>query len=1152
MKLTRLRIAGFKTFVEPMDFLIEPGLTGVVGPNGCGKSNLVEALRWVMGENSHKNMRATGMDDVIFSGSGGRPARNSAEVLLTIDNGERTAPAAFNEFDVLEVSRKIEREEGSTYRVNGREVRARDVQLLFADAATGARSPALVRQGQISEIISAKPQSRRRILEDAAGIAGLHARRHEAELRLKAAEDNLVRVEDVLRELESQIESLRRQGRQASRYKNLSAEIRRLEALMYALAFAEAREQAATAEQQVADTLRGVADLTEEQTRAATAQAVAAHALPNLRQAEAAAAAALQRLTHARSELESEERRSRERVSELERHVGDLTRDLAREAVQRTDAEATIERLRAEQAEIALTTDGADEARAGAQERLTGLEAELAEAEAQLSALQAQTSDLNARRAALERAVREEMERAARFAAERERIERDMEALSSASGDSPPIDDLREETAIAEDAAQAAEEAGTEAREALAAAREAEARLRQPVAEAERQAQRLETEARTLAKLVTSATGDLWPPALDGITVRKGYETALGAALGDDLEASTNASAPAHWAETGAGAGDPALPDGVQSLADLSTAPAALHRRLRQIGVVDRAEGLRLRALLRPGQRLVSREGDLWRWDGFTTAAEAPSPAARRLAEKNRLGDLEQEAAAARERAEHLRHEAEAAHEAVRVAAGHEAQAIEAARQARQALDATRARLSAAERKEAELGQRRSALQEALARISASEGEARERADAAQDNLADLAPAPDLESRLLEERTRVAEFRAAATEARAALQALVHEAELRRRRQDALAADIRLWTERAARAAKAHEDLGERLERTRDEHQRLLEAPDTYLLRRRSLMAEIEEAESKRKEAADRLADAETHLAETDRTARAALEALSAAREARAGSQARHEAAVQRLAEITRTIAENLETTPAGLIELAGLKDGIALPPHAEIEARLHGLKNDRERLGAVNLRADEELGELEAKFNGIAAERDDLVEAIKRLRQAIGSLNREGRERLLSAFDVVNGHFKRLFTTLFGGGTAELTLVDSEDPLEAGLDILARPPGKKPQTMTLLSGGEQALTATALIFAVFLTNPSPICVLDEVDAPLDDANVERYCDLLDDMARQTETRFVVITHNPITMARMDRLFGVTMAERGVSQLVSVDLQSAERILETV
>jgi chromosome segregation protein len=1150
MILTRLRIVGFKSFVEPTDFLIEPGLTGVVGPNGCGKSNLVEALRWVMGENSHKNMRASGMDDVIFSGSTSRPARNHAEVMLTIANDDHTAPAAFNDAEILEVSRKIAREEGSTYRINGREVRARDVQILFADAATGARSPALVRQGQISEIISAKPQARRRILEDAAGIAGLHARRHEAELRLKAAEDNLVRVEDVLREIEAQIDSLKKQGRQASRYKNLSAEIRRLEALTFAISFADARDNATSSEQQAAEDLKAVAVRTEEQARAATAQAIAAHALPGLREAEAAAAAALQRLTHARNELEAEERRSKERLTELERHIADLDRDIARERTQQADAQATIERLRGEDAEIELSLEGADTARLDSEAKLQGVEEELAEAEAALGALQAQVSDLNARRGALERTVREERERAARFALEKERIERDLQAILASAGDGPSTDDLRQAAAEAEEAVVFAEEAVTAARADLAAARDAEARSRQPLNEAEREAQRLETEARTLAKLFASSTGDLWPPALDQIVVQKGYETALGAALGDDLDASTNVSAPTHWADTGPGDGDPDLPGGALPLAEVAKAPAALVRRLRQIGVVDKAEGERLRGLLVPGQQLVSRQGDLWRWDGFTTGAEAPSAAARRLAERNRLGDLELEAAQARETAEGLRRDLETAQAAVRSASQHESGAIDRARQTRQMLDGIRVRLTAAERREAELGSRRSALQEALARLSASEAEAQGRAEHAEESLTDLAPGPDLEGRLLEERARVAEKRAAASEARAALQALVHEADMRRRRRDALAADIRLWTDRAARSSVACTDLEDRLDRARTEHETLLEAPDTYLMRRRSLLSEIEAAEARRKEAADRLADGETALAESDRAARAALEALSAAREARAGSQARHEAASQRVTEITRAIAEALDTTPAGLAELAGLKDAAGLPPAAEIEAKLHSLKGDRERLGAVNLRADEELTELEAKHNGIATERDDLVEAIKRLRQAIGSLNREGRERLLAAFSVVNDHFQRLFSTLFGGGTAELKLVDSDDPLEAGLEIFARPPGKKPQSMTLLSGGEQALTATALIFAVFLTNPSPICVLDEVDAPLDDANVERYCDLLDEMAKQTQTRFVVITHNPITMARMNRLFGVTMAERGMSQLVSVDLESAERIRE--
>jgi chromosome segregation protein len=1153
VKLTRLRIVGFKTFVEPTDVLIEPGLTGIVGPNGCGKSNLVEALRWVMGENSHKNMRASGMDDVIFAGSGSRPARNSAEVMLTIENDDRTAPAAFNDAELLEVSRKIERDEGSTYRINGREVRARDVQILFADAATGARSPAMVRQGQINELIAAKPQSRRRILEDAAGIAGLHARRHEAELRLKAAEDNLLRVEDVLRELAAQIESLKKQGRQAARYKTLSAEIRRLEALQLAIALSDARAQSAQAERQTEEDFKAVAERTQEQTRAATAQAVASHALPGLREAEAAAAAALQRLVHARATLEAEERRSKERLAELERHTADLDRDIAREATQRADAEAAVGRLLAEEAEIADTADGAQAQREEAQARVDAAEAELAAAETSLGALQAELSDVNARRAALERAARDEADRASRFTSERTGIERDLEALLAAAGDGPSPDGLRAEVAAATAAAEQAEEAATAARAALAGARDAESRSRQPLDDAERKAQRLETEARTLAKLFARAAGDLWPPALDQITVERGFETALGAALGEDLDASTNTSAPAHWAQTGPGEGDPPLPDGAVSLAAVAEAPPALLRRLRQTGVVARADGPRLRDLLRPGQRLVSREGDLWRWDGFTAAAEAPSAAARRLAEKNRLGDLEREAGEARLHVESLRAEAEAALASVRSASSRESSALDSARQARQTLDALRARLAAAERRELETASRRSALQEGLARLVASEAEAKGRLGEAREALRELAPAPNLEAKLLQERTLVAEKRAAASDARGALQALVHEADVRRRRREAISSEIRSWSDRVARSMQAAADLAERLERARAERERLAEAPDTYLVRRRALLAEIETAEARRKEAADRLADGETALAEADRAARAALEALSAAREARAGSQARHEAAVQRLAEVTRAIADTLDTTPAGLAELIGMASGAAaLPPATEIETKLHSLKGDRERLGAVNLRAEEELKELDAKHEGIATERDDLVEAIKRLRQAIGSLNREGRERLLAAFGVVNAHFTQLFTTLFGGGTAELTLVDSDDPLEAGLEILARPPGKKPQSISLLSGGEQALTATALIFAVFLTNPSPICVLDEVDAPLDDANVERYCDLLDEMAQQTETRFVVITHNPITMARMDRLFGVTMAERGVSQLVSVDLAGAERFLEAV
>ncbi|MGL4441916.1 MAG: chromosome segregation protein SMC [Bosea sp. (in: a-proteobacteria)] len=1151
MRLTRLKLTGFKSFVEATDFHIEPGLSGVVGPNGCGKSNLVEALRWVMGENSFKNMRASGMDDVIFAGSGSRPARNVAEVGLTLDNSDRKAPSQFNDVDQLEVTRRIERDEGSTYRINGKEVRARDVQLLFADAATGSRSPALVRQGQISEIISAKPQSRRRILEDAAGIAGLHSRRHEAELRLRAAEDNLVRLEDVLREIENQIEALKRQAKQAGRYKSLAADIRAAEALLAAISYRDARDQTAVAERAGEAALRDVAEATRIQAETARHQAVAAHALPGLRDGEAASAAALTRVRRALDELEADDRRAKQRAEELARRISELDADLARESSVAADAEASLGLLSDEDMRLTAEGQGSVGASADALKGQVAAEAALAEAETIQTSAQTALSDLTAQRAALERALRDASERAARHRVERESLERALLALDADSGAGSAIEALHESVVAAEAELTKADAASAAARAALVQAREDETKARNPQVEADRKAQRLETEVRTLQKLLSRPSGDLWPPVLEQIQVQKGFETALGAALGDDLDASSNPSAPAHWREINA-AGDPVLPGDAEPLTSKVRAPAAMLRRLQQIGIVPRTEGARLASQLKVGQRLVSKEGDLWRWDGFTAAAEAPTPAARRLVEKNRLGDLEREAQAAREAAEVAREALDAAQNKVKLAAQAESTGLEQAREQRRRFEAAREKLAQAERRIADVAARRAGLVEGVGRLGASEAEAALALVEAQKGLGSLMPSPELEATLNTARLLVSERRSLAAQARASLQTLEREEALRTSRLASIRSEIARWRERIARSAEARAEAAKRREAAEAEAGQLAEAPDTFLVRRRELIATIETAEAKRRDAADELAKAETLQIEADKAARVALEALATTREARAVSEARIEAARAKLDDVTRAITDNLGTTPAGLFELAGIKPGDELPPSTETERRLGALKADRERLGAVNLRADDELGEIEAKRDQLVSERDDLFEAIRRLRQAIGSLNREGRERLLAAFEVVNGHFKHLFGVLFGGGEAELTLIDSDDPLEAGLEILARPPGKKTQVMSLLSGGEQALTATALIFAVFLTNPSPICVLDEVDAPLDDANVERYCDLLRDMTRQTETRFVVITHNPITMSRMDRLFGVTMAERGVSQLVSVDLETAEIIREAV
>jgi len=1149
MKFTKLRIAGFKTFVEPTDFLIEPGLTGIVGPNGCGKSNLVEAMRWVMGESSSKNMRASGMDDVIFSGGGGRPARNMAEVTLILDNGARAAPAAFNDADTIEVSRRIEREAGSAYRVNGREVRAKDVQLLFADASSGSRSPAMVRQGQIGELISAKPQERRRILEEAAGVAGLHSRRHEAELRLKAAADNLTRLDDILQQLDTQSKGLERQARQAARYRDLADAIRRTEALRALIDHREAAQALAEAEAQLERLARDVEERTRLQAEAARAQGVAAYALPPLRDAELARGGDLQRLIIAREALDGEEKRAAARSTELAQRIAQMTSDLAHERALVADAAGVLERLDAEANELREAASGEGAFETAARARLAEAEAALAAAEAELSEAQESRAGVEARRAACESALRDERARLARTEAELAKVAGERDALLARCGAGEDRALLQDALAQAIAAAAAFEAEITDLEAAHAKARSAEADARGKLTESERRAQKLGTEAQTLSKLLNAASGGFWPAVTEEITVAKGFEAALGAALGDDLDASTNPSAPAHWAETDR-RGDPPLPPGVEPLANLVTAPAALARRLNQIGLVARAEGRALSLLLKPGQRLVSKEGDLWRWDGFNQAAEAPTPAARRLAEKNRLGDLIIEAEVARAAADALKAEAEAAQNHAAACAAAESDARLSHKGALREVETAREKHGAAERAEAAAAARLSALDEAMQRLTGARDEAREKFAAAQAGLDGLADPADLMERLEICRARAGRERAVAGEARAELQAHLREAQARAKRLDAIASERASWLTRSEGAGGQISAFERRIAETTAEHESLADAPVAFLETRRALMKQLDAAEAARKEAADRRAAAETALNEADRAARAALDAMSAAREQKARAEARIEAAGARRDEILRQIGAELDCAANELPALACVGPNDELPPPADVERRLEGLKQDRERLGAVNLRAEEELNEAETAKANLAAEHADLTEAIRRLRQAIQSLNKEGRERLLSAFDKVNAHFTELFTTLFGGGSAELQLVESEDPLEAGLEIIARPPGKKPQVMTLLSGGEQALTALSLIFAIFLTNPSPICVLDEVDAPLDDANVERFCDLLDGMRQKTETRFIAITHNPITMARMNRLFGVTMAERGVSQLVSVDLEDAERLLD--
>ncbi len=1149
MKFTRLRLSGFKSFVEPTDLLIEPGLTGVVGPNGCGKSNLLEALRWVMGESSYKSMRASGMDDVIFSGTTQRPARNMAEVLVTLAADENSPmPPQFAGQETLEISRRIAREEGSAYRINGKEVRARDVQLLFADASTGARSPALVRQGQIGEIINAKPQARRLILEEAAGITGLHTRRHEAELKLRAAEQNLTRLDDVTAQLETQLNSLKRQARQATKYKQLSADIRRLEAMGLYVNWRDAAETA----QRDAAALDEATRILAEHTRAASEKLrlrdELGENLPQLREQEAIRAAVLQRISHERNTLDEEERRAEARRNELDQRIAQINADLSREQELLNDTDRVLAKLAEEGTGLQALQGSDSESRAEAAMALQAAADALARAQEAADQANARLSELTARRNAILRSIDEHKARVARLEREQSETQTKRNALMarySIEGDGEKLS-AAVETAVA--TASELERGVADAEARVRAARQAEAEARSAHDEARRKADRLQTEVRTLTNLLKSSGGDLWPSLLDQIKVESGYETALGAALGDDIDASADEGAPVHWRGLPPLPATAPLPDGAWALSQFVDAPPALQRRLSHIGVVSKALGQALQPQLKPGQRLVSREGDVWRWDGFTAAADAPSAAAKRLAERNRLASLEVEMAEAIKAAEAAKAQFDAARLALEAAVKTERETREGHRAAVSAVDFARRALSTHERQVAERLAQTSALDEAYRRIEQNLAEARSQLEAASEEASSLPVLDTLQAELNELRGAVNRERAAYAEARARHDGLEREARARTDRIKAIESETAQWTSRARRAGEQIESLTNRAEETRKAILDLSSLPQMLADKRLKLMNTLAEAESERKAASDALQTAENAVRAADQELRAVQELLSNAREEHARLGARLEASTQRQESCERRIAEMLQCQPGEVIAQAGL-DPDKIGTAEEIERKLLGLREDRERLGGVNLRADEEAVEVAKQLEGLVKERDDLIQAINKLRGAISSLNREGRQRLLDAFGTVNQKFGELFTTLFGGGKAELQLIESDDPLEAGLEIIANPPGKKPTTLSLLSGGEQTLTAMSLIFAVFLTNPSPICVLDEVDAPLDDHNVERFCNLLDAMLERTETRFLIITHHALTMARMHRLFGVTMLERGVSQLVSVNLQEAETMV---
>ncbi len=860
MKFRKIKVTGFKSFVDPTEIVIEEGLTGIVGPNGCGKSNVVESLRWCMGETSPKSMRGSGMEDVIFSGTSDRPARNNAEVTISLDNKDRSAPSEFNEEEEIQVKRKIEKDRGSEYRINGKEVRARDVQRLFADLSTGAHSPSLISQGRVGALINAKPIDRRAVLEEAAGISGLHSRRHEAELKLKAAETNLQRLKDIMKQLNSQITNLKKQAQQAETYKSISSEISRLEGIVMYLKWFNLKESYEKSNHNLQLSESQIQKYTLDVTQATTKQSQANEKIKPLREKEIEAAAKLNRINLERESLDHEEERIKEAKYNLEKTIQQIISDFEREQFQLKDSTKDLEILNAKKNSID-SNQGINEV------------------------------------------------------------------------DNDKIDLLKEEK--------------------------------------------------------------------------------------DQLE---------------------------EQIADLE-------KNIEQYNIIKNSKRDDWQRTIVSNENINSRHSTLKEVESYDDTANWTKIFTEKF--YSSLSDISE-------------------------------------------------KVSDAEK------------------ISDKAKIAYEKANNDAKNAATLS---------LELRDKL--------------------------RQKDIEQKFSDWTYEYQRLNKSIKSSNEQIQeltlrkkKSEEELKKISNRPEEIAQRRGQLIETKGFAETERQFAADRLAEADNELKEVEASLRKSQNDLSNIRETKGRTEATKELAESRLQELADESQEKFLCKPEQIIEKLEITDDLdSMQSNMErTETKLDRLKQQRETMGAVNLRADLETKEIDDELEIMSTEKNELDAAIKKMRESIEELNKEGRTRLLKAFDTVNNHFKEVFVKLFNGGKAHLELIDAEDPLEAGLEMMVSPPGKKLQSMSLLSGGEQALTAMSLIFAIFLTNPSPICVLDEVDAPLDDANVERFCNLLDSISEKTQTKFMIITHHALTMSRMDRLFGITMAERGVSQIVSVDLKRAEEI----
>ncbi len=1156
---SKLKLYGFKSFVDKTELEIGTGLNGIVGPNGCGKSNLVEALRWVMGEKSAKNMRGGGMEDVIFAGTSKRPARSIAEVTVVMNNEDATAPAPFTSSTEIEINRRIERDKGSQYRVNGKAVRARDVNLLFADTATGASSPALVSQGRITEIITAKPSDRRKILEESAGISGLHSRRHEAELRLRAAETNLTRLDDSLNDMRSRLSSLKRQARQAERYKELSDNIRRLD---MALIWSEWSETHAKIKQERTefaihnDTVQSALEISKSvSTKIETLESE----LPDLRKNHMEAQAVLQNFRVSLERLEQDIQTKTKGLQDAIEAKDQINQDSEFTQGQFDQILLTIESIKQELNDL-------DNSGQTLPDDITAAEHIVQTLQSTLDSYRQSKQDIETKIAVATQSKSTLDNQLQTAKGTRDKINQNITILKDAITDTQSkINAIQNDETLSIDL----EKLSTDVENSKTTI----TNLSTQSSTANQNLQSLKVEKDDLNSILSGLEGELNglrtllentshsdadrptgdDALLNHLKVTDGYEKAVSAALGQWISmAGLDDGASVYWSPSTIKID---CPHGTTPLLNYVDAPTSLHPVLNAIGVVDVMDNIELSV----GQMIVTRDGAIKRWDGLnvkSSAAQSIDQTHIILEQKNRVADLETQITNKQNQLSRIDTDFETAQANCDTFNNDLTTAKD--RLAEQERNFTN-QSYAIERLRDQLSTLNEKLTDQTARLDQNKVEKNEietQITSLQNQINDgddtVIEGYETEIQALSDKIEIENN--SLNDARNALNTLVQKQSTRTQNINRLQSDLTRLNDEQDKLSTRLDDFSNRADTIEAKILAYKTSTDDNTDDiREGLLSKIADQDKKLSTLADQLNQKDTLYKSLQLQLRDADSNAATARENRARVQANVANAEAELNRIQSDISDQFDLSPQRLEEQTYSLFDDNIPSIDDLHDQKETITRQRDGIGPVNLRAAIESQETEAQLAEMEGESNDLTKAIEQLRGGIAKLNREAKDRLAIAFTRVDTHFQRLFAQLFEGGKAHLKMIESDDPLEAGLEIYAEPPGKTLQKLSLLSGGEQTLTSIALIFAMFLTNPSPICVLDEIDAPLDDANVDRVCTLMENIARETDTRFIVITHHRMTMARMDRLYGVTMSERGVSQLVSVDmaLQAELELSET-